>query len=310
MYDLSYTWSRQVAWRTGLSRIKENSGVSVAMLRAFVTLSKTLNLTEASELLGATRQTVRRHITDLERIKGRALFSLEKQEYVLTPFGKGRVADAESILQQLESWSGPSRMTRLSSDWLETAHYLDTDGRRFFSQQHPIIRIAKKGLPIMKRTLAAWGKAHTQIEDPAMADVRPYLVIYRRSQKGWVCVEIGEQSAYAKWFGWAWSKSAIGRLSEDDNAGDDFNDFIAGAYARIHGEGGVRLDHLHAHLPREGSEEPVPISFQRLLMGCVFPDGTPGLAVLVLMTNQIEINARPETDVSWVPEEFVMDFDL
>jgi len=293
-----------------LSRTKENAGATTAMLRAFVTLSRTLNLTEASEQLGATRQTVRRHITDLEKIKGRALFSLKKQEYELTRYGAGIVAEAEGLLRQLESWSGRSGITRLSHQWLESGHYLDASGREFFSQQHPIVRIAKTGLPIMKRTLAAWGQAHTQIEDAAMSDVRPYLVIYRRSPKGWICVEIGEQSAYAMWFGWAWSKSAIGRLSQEDNAGDEFNDFIAGAYARIYGDGGVRLDHLYAHLPRANSRSPVPISFQRLLMGCVFPDGTQGLAVLVLMTNQIDISALGNMEVSCVPAEFVMDFEL
>lgn len=277
------------------------------MLRAFVSLSKSLNLTETTKLLGATRQTMRRHITDLEVILGQALFSLEKQEYKLTAYGKGCVADAESILKQLESWSARSRMTKSSSQWLESAHYLDASGREFFSQQHPISRIAKHGLPMMKKTLAAWGLAHTQIEGSAMSDVRPYLVIYRKSQTGWICVEIGERSAYAKWFGWAWAKSAIGRLSEDDNVGNDFNDFISGAYARIYGEGGVRLDHLYAHLPREISDEPVPVSFQRLLMGCAFPDGTSGLAVLVLMTNQIDITALCDVEISCVPEELVMD---
>ncbi len=241
---------------------------------------------------------------------GQALFSLEKQEYVLTAYGKGCVADAESILRQLESWATRSRMTKRRSQWLESANYLDANGREFFSQQQPIIRIAKNGLPIMKKTLAAWGQAHTQIEDPATSDVRPFLVIYRKSQTGWICVEIGERSAYAKWFGWAWSKSAVGRLSEDDNAGDDFNEFISGAYARIYGEGGVRLDHLYAHLPREGCDEPIPVSFQRLLMGCVFPDGTSGLAVLVLMTNQIDIDALCDVEISCVPEELVMDFEI
>lgn len=279
------------------------------MLRAFVTLGKSLNLTKTCEKLGVTRQTVRRHINDLEGIKGKALFSVENREYSLTPFGKALIVDAEIILRQLQAWSGQSRLTRRSYNWLEAAQYLDSCGREFFSQQHPIIQLAENGLPIMKRALAAWGQAHTQIEDAAMADIRPYLVIYRKNPNGWVCVEIGVQSAYARWFGWAWSKSAIGKLSEADNAGDDYNDFISGAYARIHGEGGVRLDHLFAHLPRETSDEPIPISFQRLLMGCVFPDGTPGLAVLVLMTNQIEINELRNDGVSYVSDDLVMDFE-
>lgn len=289
---------------------KGNSAVTVAMLRAFVTLGRNLNLTKTCEQLGLSRQTVRRHIDDLESIKGQALFSIENREYMLTAFGKGSLNDAEAILRQLQTWSGQSKLTRQHAHFLEIAHYLDAGDREFFSQQHPIFRIATEGLPIMKRALAAWGRAYTQIEDPAMADVRPYLVIYRKSPNGWVCVEIGVESAYAKWFGWAWSKSAIGKLSEADNAGDDFNEFISGAYARIHGEGGVRLDHLYAHLPRESNRDPFPVSFQRLLMGCAFPDGTPGLAVLVLMTNQIEIAAMRGKEICALPEDLIMDFEM
>lgn len=279
------------------------------MLRAFVILSRTLNLTKTCEELGTTRQTVRRHINDLENIKGQPLFSVENRVYVLTPFGQASLADAEMILRQVETWSGQSRVTRQNSQWLEIGRYLDPNGREFYSQQHPIFRIATNGLPIMKKTLAAWGSAQTQIEDAAMAEVRPYLVIYRKTANGWVFVEVGKKSAYARWFGWAWSRSAIGKLMQEDNAGDDFNEFIAGAYARIYGEGGVRLDHLFAYLPRVGSEEVVPISFQRFLMGCVFPDGTPGLGVLVLMTNQIEIDALFGWQVPNVSDDLIMDFE-
>ena len=287
-----------------------NANVSVDMLRAFVTLAECLNLTRASEALKLTRQTVRRHISDLEKIKGEELFTLKRHEYVLTSFGAESVPEAKSILRQIEGWSGSTNLARRSTQFLESAEYTDVDGRLFYSQQHSISSIAINGLPIMKAALAAWGNAQTQIEDPALQNVRPYLVIYRKTAGGWVCVEIGESSAYAKWFGWAWSKSAIGRLSQEDNAGDDYNDFIAGAYARIYSEGGVRLDHIYAHLPRESSDDPVPVSFQRMLLGCVFPDETPALAVLVLMTNQIDIKDMENNDLRVVPDDLLMDFEI
>lgn len=293
-----------------LSKLTRNANVSVDMLRAFVTLAECLNLTRASETLKVTRQTVRRHITDLEEIKGEKLFTLHRHEYSLTQFGAESIPEAKSILRQIEGWSGSTNLARRSAKFLESAEYTDSDGRRFYSQQHSISTIAINGLPIMKAALAAWGNAQTQIEDAAMEVIRPYLVIYRKSAGGWICVEIGEESAYAKWFGWAWSKSAIGRLSQEDNAGDDYNDFIAGAYARIYSEGGVRLDHIYAHLPRESIEDPVPVTFQRMLMGCVFPDETPALAVLVLMTNQFEINDMKNNDLKPVPENLLMDFEI
>lgn len=163
---------------------------------------------------------------------------------------------------------------------------------------------------MIQRSLMAWGAAMARIEGPAMVEMRPHLAIYRRSPLGWVCVEIGESSTYAKWFGWTWAKSAVGRLSEDDRAGGDYNKFIADAYERIHGEGGVRFDHTFAHLPRESSEQPVPITFQRLLMGCTFPDGAPALAVMTSVTPNVAIEGLSQEDQVTVSKEILQEFEV
>jgi hypothetical protein len=280
------------------------------MLRAYVVLSRTLNLTKTCKELNATRQTVRRHINELEAIKGGKLFEVDERQYRLTELGKESLSDAAGILRNLDSWSGHSRFSRQSSKYLETSRYCDTDGREFLSQQHPVSKIATEGLPIMRCALSSWGEGHTQIEHEAMQKIRPYIVLYRKGPNGWVFVEVGQESAYSRWFGWAWSKSAIGKLMQEDNAGDDMNEFISGAYSRIYGEGGVRLDHLFAHLPREDSNDLIPVTFQRLLMGCVFPDGTPGLGVLVLITNQVDIDALQDHDIPGAPEELLMEFEI
>ncbi|NNE86885.1 MAG: LysR family transcriptional regulator [Silicimonas sp.] len=283
--------------------------ITFDMLRAFDCLARTLNLSETAERLGVTRQTVRRHISDLETFKGGALFVLNRHSYALTQLGSGSLAGARSMLRQAESWSKSAVSGPNSSQHLEYAQFEDNDGRHYFSQQHPVSTVSQNGDAIVQKSLAAWGSALAQIEAPEMAEARPYLVVYRRSAQGWVCVEVGEKSAYAKWFGWKWSKSAIGRLSEEDHAGDEFNRFIAEAYERIHDEGGVRLDHLYAHLPRELSDSPIPVSFQRLLMGCIFPDGTPALAVLVSISRDVKINGLSTEDSHLVSQDLIEEFD-
>jgi hypothetical protein len=283
-----------------------DSGLTVAMLRAFVCLSGHLNLSRACEELGATRQTVRRHITDLETIKGGKLFEVEDRQYRLTPFGRGSLPGARAILLQLDLWSGQSALTRQLTGGLESSRYTDADGRAFYSQQHPVSKVAVHGLPLVREALVAWGNAETQIEHEAMEIIRPYAVLYRKGPAGWVFVDVGPDSAYARWFGWAWSKSAIGKLMNEDNVGDEFNEFISGAYSRIYNEGGVRLDHLFAYLPKDGGD-PLPVTFQRLLLGCVFPDGTPGLLVLAVITRQVDIDALEPGDIPDLPAELIMD---
>lgn len=285
---------------------KSTSGVTVAMLRAFVCMSRNLNLSKTCQELGATRQTVRRHLSDLERIKGEELFKVADRQYYLTPLGQASLEGAKSILLQLDTWSGQSSLRKKFTQGLEASRYVDGDGREFFSQQHAVSKIAFDGLPLIRKALIAWGNAETRIEHEAMELIRPYTVLYRKGPTGWVFVDIGTESAYAKWFGWAWSKSAIGKLMSDDNVGDEYNEFIAGAYSRIYEESGVRLDHLFAYLPKDGGD-PLPVTFQRLLLGCVFPDGTPGLSVLAVITEKVEIDELEDQDQPKIPDDLIMD---
>lgn len=279
-----------------MARARNGTAVTFDMLRAFVMLARTLKISETAERLQITRQTVRRHISDLECLRGGALFDLKKQAYELTPLGEASLMGALSILRQAESYADGAIRNSSRSHHLEAARHEGADGDKFLSQQHPVSAVALSGTKLVQETLRAWGSGMASIEAKEMAAVRPFLAVYRRSPAGWVCVEIGDQSAYARWFGWTWAKSAVGLLSENDHAGSAYNRFIAQAYDRIHGEGGVRFDHLFAHLPRENSAHPVPIMFQRLLMGCVFPDGTPALAVLTCATPNVEIDGLSDAD--------------
>ena len=305
---LDHTFS--VAWGKRLGRSRKDIAISFEMLRAFDSLARSLNLSETAESLGVTRQTVRRHIINLEALRGGPLFSLEKHSYSLTELGKASLSGAQSLLRQGDSWSFGDVKSPGRSQHLEYAKFTDDQGRRYYSQQHPVSAISSKGTEIVRKALPAWGNALARIEADAMAAVRPYLVVYRRSADGWVCVEIGDESAYAKWFGWTWAKSAIGQLSSHDQAGNEFNRFIADAYERLHGEGGARLDHLFAYLPREISDNPIPVTFQRLLMGCVFPDGAPALAVLVSVTTDVEIDSLTSDDLQSVSPALIAEFEV
>lgn len=281
--------------------------MTIAMMRAFVCLSQHLNLSKACDELGTTRQTVRRHITDLEIIFGKQLFEVVDRKYHLTDDGEALLDGAKSLLRQLDIWSGQSVLKKDISGGLEKLQYTDVDGNVFHSQQHPVSEVALDGLPIMKKTFVSWGNAKTQIDHDAMEEIRPYTVIFRKGPTGWLFVHVGKESAYARWFGWAWSRSAIGKLMTDDNLDDAYNEFSGGAYSRIYDEGGVRLDHILAHLPKDGGGDPEPGTFQRLLLGGVFPDGTPGLILLAVITQKIEIDALEEGDLPELAEDLIMD---
>ncbi len=292
-----------------MNQSKANNGVTVAMMRAFVCLSRHLNLSKACNELGTTRQTVRRHITDLEAIFGVQLFEVVDRQYHLTAHGRETLGEAKALLLRLDAWSGQSSLKKNSSGGLEKLQFTDDGGNVFHSQQHPVSQIAMNGLPIMKKSLVAWGNAETQIEHDAMDEIRPYTLLYRKGPAGWVFVHVGTESAYARWFGETISKSAIGKLITDDHVSDEYDEFTGGAYSRIYDEGGVRLDHILAHLPKDGGK-PEPGTFQRLLLGGVFPDGTPGLIIIAAITEQVEIDGLALADRPRLSPHLVMDHVL
>ena len=80
------------------------------MIRSFVSLAATLNLSHSVKQLGSTRQTVRRHISTLEEAMNAPLFSVNDRQYTLTDAGRNALPGAEDILARGITWlRGQSR---------------------------------------------------------------------------------------------------------------------------------------------------------------------------------------------------------
>lgn len=280
--------------------------ITLDMLRAFVAVAEDLNLSEAARRLRITRQTLRRNLDDLEALRGTPLLRLEGQRYGLTRAGAESLPDARMILAWCNSWNGRSPHAIRRVNGFEHARLVGRDGRRFLSQQHSLGTLGHGGLPLIRKGFSAWGQALARLDHPAMAALRPYMVIFRRTGDDWIFAEVGARSAYARWFGLDYARSAMGTPWNTDRAGDAFNRFIAHAYREVHDGGAIRLDHLHVHLPREG-QAPQPVSFQRLLAGCVLPDGSQALVMLAAITNRISIDALGNDPPPAVPDHLLMD---
>lgn len=291
----------------GVSRLAPGGTVTVDMLRAFVCLADTLNLSVASQQLGVTRQTLRRNIDQIEALRGCRLFELHRGRYTLSAKGAECLPDAREILTWCDSWNSGSRFRIRRINGFEHARYLGVDGQNFYSEQHSISSLARGGLPLLQQMFAAWGQSLAQLDHPAMDRLRPYLVIYRRTGKTWVFADVGEESAYARWFGQSYARSARGAAYDNDRAGSDFNEFISRAYLEVHDGGGIRLDHLYVHIPEATGQASGVLSYQRLMAGCVLPDGSQALAMLAAATNKIEIAALKSVPISRIDQSLVMD---
>jgi hypothetical protein len=287
---------------------KSKPDLSLSMLRSFVAFSERLNLSHAMEDLGVTRQTIRRHITELETIRREKLFSTDTRgRYGLTKAGAQFLNDAKDILWHADASDPSNRLSLKTIDGCEHLTYRGKDGYTYYSQQHRLSALNTNGVPILKEMLRAWGASAAQLEHPEMRYIRPYLLVYRWSSDGWVCADVGEKSAYWRWRGPDFAQSIKGTLADDDEAGEPFIVLVSKAYPEIYHTGSIRYDHFYVRLPRAGYNNPQPGGFQRLLAGCVFPDGQHALAILAAITNRIEIDALSSDDFIPVDQMTIMD---
>ncbi len=288
---------------------KTNSNILFEMLRSFTTLSQTLNLSEAVRILGSTRQTVRRHIDILEKARNEKLFVLKNRQYTLTEAGLKSLPEAEIILARGNAWYSGQLESVKGLQAVKIDDHETQDAPVFYSQQHRLNRIWLDGTPLLQKGFRSWVKTKGSIESDEFASIRPFWLIFRRLEQGWVCAEIGEKSALATWFGWKWAKSSVGQIVEKIPAAEDYGEHILQSYNEVFESGAVRLDHQHRQVTREKNGPLVPISFQRLLLACTFPDGEPALMILADRTYRIQIDGLSESQILSMPKDLLMETD-
>lgn len=282
------------------------------MIRSFVTLASTLNLSHAVKDLDSTRQTVRRHISHLENSMGAPLFLVEDRRYQLSSLGESVLPDAKDFLARGTLWlRGQSRtvgaLQRLQAN---------VDDWDFYQQQQPLGKIWSDPSLLLRETFRAWTMARGEIESKWFAHVRPYLIIYRQSDIGWICVEFGQKSVYVKWFGQDYARSSIGRPISKMPAGVEFSHLIYEAFDEVQAAQMARLDHVLTHMPRSDAETLVPVAYQRLILSGAFPDGSPAVMSLVLPVEELNIsdlepgrtnNLGPVEQFEFPPEEAIFE---
>lgn len=276
------------------------------MLRSFVTLARSLNMTNTVQELGISRQTIRRHVNELEALREVSLFDFTDRKYSLTPEGRQALFEAEVLLQKASNWicDNAGLVNGLPSVNLDLA-----DGIPFHAQRHPLHLVWTMAPPLLQRGLIDWTAARTQIEDSQFQKIRDYLIIYRKSRNDWICTEVGEKSSYVSWLGWSWAKSAVGSSFESDPVGNAADAFLLDAYETVSRTGGIWYDHISTKLLRSDAEKPIPVNYQRLVFSVLFPNGEPAVASLVARTNNISIFGLAESDFDKIPASELMEFE-
>ncbi|MFK7875317.1 MAG: LysR family transcriptional regulator [Paracoccaceae bacterium] len=273
------------------------------MLRSFSALAATLNLSQAVRELGSTRQTVRRHISQLEDLKGGALFDVSERQYELTALGLTVLPEAQDLLARSEGWiKGTTQLI----NGLQYLCQASDSAWNFYQQQQPISAVFESSSDLIRNVMRAWVDSGGYLEHPAMRPVRQDLMVYRRSGEKWLCVELGEKSSYVSWFGWADARSSIGRPLGKMPGGEGFARLVGQAHIEVETNQGVRLDHTFTQIPRIPDGDPVPICYERLLLAGKFPDDSFALLSTVRRTYDVEILGVSDEMLRQMPEDLLM----
>lgn len=265
---------------------KTGQNLLFEMLRSFVALADTLNLTKAAFVTGSSKPTIRRHIRSIEEARGGKLFTIRGRRYELTAEAYEALRSAKDLLSQGEAWfQGELR----SNEGLDLINKKGADGSQYTIKQHRLDKLWDSGTELLQKGFMCWAKSQNRLDSRHMKPIRSYILVYRPYFGKWQCVEIGEKSSFAQWFGNTWAKSNVGHYAGNTPAASDFDDFTLSHYGDILQNGGVRYDHIFRRAKSEFGGPLKPVKFMRLLCGCRFPDGKPAVVVLTELTDSIDI---------------------
>ena len=277
-------------------------GTLFEMMRSFVAVAETQNVAKASRQLNLTRHTVVRHIAELQKLRNQTLFDRSDRSYELTDGGKQAYTEAKALLQN-------------TIRWMDKPHPIQTEfTKEMFAgkddyilvQEHPILDVWKIAPPLLQSGLTAWVEAKGQLEHPALEKIRPYLIMFREHNEGWMCIEVGEESSLMSWLGWKWAKSAIGTILDTAPVGTTNNRHMVDAYHQTSASGGVCYEHVCSRLPSPQHGEVVNVNYQRLIFSCLLPDQEKIIASLAFRTNSIIIDHLDQDQIPKMTSEFEM----
>ena len=145
------------------------------------------------------------------------------------------------------------------------------------------------GADVLQKAVKAWANANAQLASDELQTIRPYGAIFRRHLTDWICVEVGDNSYIAEWFGQEKAMSSVGRkLSlHPEFAKSEY--YLDQSYQYTEDTGSLWYDHVKAKIPAQSDKGPQVLQYQRMLMSCLFPDGTPAIFAVMAPSNNISI---------------------
>ncbi len=252
---------------------------------AAVTMRRTKNISHLAAELNVARPTATSLLATAEKIAGGALFERSRGTFNTTETGEAFTSAASELLRSARAFETPDAV-RLSG--LAYLRHVD-DGEASIAQQYPFNDVWNQGSSELRTAINVWCESKGEVESDAFAAIRDRLLLMRNIKDEWVFIEIGPKSALFDWIGSVFAQSAIGRPVNSSYLDRAADRYLVPPLDHLLTFGGVWYDHVSTMLPRPGTNDRTRYNYQRVLMRCSLPDGSPILASYVSRTDQIQI---------------------
>lgn len=231
----------------------DNFNVSLlyGYVRSFVSLAFTGDVEVAARSQGQTRQTVKRHILELENLLETALFEQVGARSRLTEMGALWLPRAQEF-------------SELASAFLNRKGLNDAEYR---STQIPLRMLLNDGTNSqqLRHFALCWMEGEKSICSGWFEEFSSSCIVYRRIHGAWGARSIGSKSAFRLWYGAEMAQQSEGKTLENMASGDDLGGEVNFLLDSVYTRGGLHFSEVACKLDKPGSAFRVPVLYQRLI---------------------------------------------
>lgn len=263
------------------------SPATVELLQAFLAFAKVPNVSLSSKELGISRPTMLRRLKKLEEMCAQPLvMRVRHSSYELTDFGAAFRIEAEAWLRQganLVSGQGGMLSGLLHSS-------PEIHGEPFHIQQHPLHNVWSHSSDLIAKMLDCWTQARGWLQADSFLPVREHAIVARAFNNEFLLISIGEKAPMMEWLGREWCESSIGKPLSSTVISSAADRVITHSYLQCLRFGTPWYDHVSIELPSPTLGGAQRTNYRRLVMPCKLPDGSPVIASVVELSDDLVID--------------------
>lgn len=274
------------------------------MLRSFASLARNRILTESVMELGLTRQTIRRHITQLEDMLGCTLLVSGPGGYELTEEGRTHLRTARRLLLDAGNWILSQHG---GEGGLHVLNMKMAKGGYVCIRQKPLSEVRRIGTKVIRSGFEGWLASGGALDHPACKAIMDTVVLFRPEGDDLLCIHVGERSGFAFWYGSTSMTTSIGTAVNSGLIDNQSAPVTSDIYNQVMMQGSARYDHVAARLARPPHGEMIPIRYQRLLLGFHDEIGRPYLAMMSVITDAVDLDPPPPFETGGNSPHLIME---